>query len=168
MTTLEKYHQQRVVTDKNRRTHYRVAKCPKSITVRLTTELNEHLLIKLYVMNFTKINVVSMVSVQRYITWCKHNSCSQISQGKKKLIMFHYIWIDVCWRKPKDAFSTQCLLLTFRYSGRSIIVWTVMSWKSLGPVNVFHNCMAANKYEAIFQDQVHHMVQTLFPDDVLL
>lgn len=94
MTTLEKYHQQRVVTDKNRRTHYRVAKCPKSITVRLTTELNEHLLIKLYVMNFTKINVVSMVSVQRYITWCKHNSCSQISQKKK--INHVSLYLDRC------------------------------------------------------------------------
>lgn len=45
------------------------------------------------------------------------------------------------------------------------MVWAAILWKSLGALIAFHGHIS-NTYEAMLQDQLHAMVQTLFPDDI--
>lgn len=78
------------------------------------------------------------------------------------------IYVDGSQRLP---FTNTVLLLTWKYSGRSIMVWAAILWKSSGPMNgPFRSLLILQptSTRAIFQYQVHPVVQTFFPDDVLL
>uniref|UniRef100_A0A3P8ZVN0 Uncharacterized protein n=1 Tax=Esox lucius TaxID=8010 RepID=A0A3P8ZVN0_ESOLU len=42
------------------------------------------------------------------------------------------------WRKPKNAFSPQCVLPTVKNSGVSVMVWAAISWESFTRLQCIH------------------------------
>jgi hypothetical protein len=53
--------------------------------------------------------------------------------------------------------------------GGSVMVWATISWYSVGPIITFHVRITAKEYVDRLGNQVHPMIQTLFPNnDALL
>ena len=44
------------------------------------------------------------------------------------------------------------------------MIWAAISWYSAGPIITLHGHVTARDYVTILSDQLHPMVQTLFPD----
>jgi hypothetical protein len=41
----------------------------------------------------------------------------------------------VCvWRMPKEACNNECLVSTVKHGGRYVMIWTVVSWYTAGPI----------------------------------
>ena len=66
------------------------------------------------------------------------------------------------WRQTRDADIPDNFLPAVVHRVGSN--WTAISWKSLGLIIPKHDRVTANDYDAIFGDQLHPMIQTLFPD----
>ena len=71
--------------------------------------------------------------------------------------------VFVC-RQPRDAYNTDCLLPTVKQGGGSVMVLTAISWNSLGHIVAMHGSINSKDYPNILGDQVHPIVQALFPD----
>jgi hypothetical protein len=50
------------------------------------------------------------------------------------------------------------------HGGRYVTVWGAISWYSGGPVITLNGCITAGDYIDILGNQVHPMVQMLFPN----
>jgi len=72
-------------------------------------------------------------------------------------------WIYV-WRTPKEAYNLECLVQSVKHGGRSVIIWATVSWYSTGPIIILNCRIAASDYKDILGNQVHPMVQMLFPN----
>ncbi|GBM19795.1 hypothetical protein AVEN_208664-1 [Araneus ventricosus] len=70
------------------------------------------------------------------------------------------------WRTPSQAYSTDCLLPRVKHGGGSVTVWAAISWFFVGPTFTSQSHIKAKDYVTILADQVHPMVQTLFPNGV--
>lgn len=53
---------------------------------------------------------------------------------------------------------------TMKHGGRFVMVWAAISWFSAGPIIVLQGTVTASEFVTIFDDHVHLMVQSLFPD----
>ena len=62
-------------------------------------------------------------------------------------------------------FNPQYLLLTVKHGCRAVMVEAAIYWGSLGLMITLHDCVTAKEYEAILQNEVHPVVQMLFPGD---
>ena len=51
-----------------------------------------------------------------------------------------------------------------KHGARSVMVWTAISWNSLGPIVALHDRINSKDYLNILEDHVHPMVNPLFPD----
>ncbi|GFU92802.1 transposable element Tcb1 transposase [Trichonephila clavipes] len=69
------------------------------------------------------------------------------------------------WRTPKEAFAPECIVLTVKHGGGSLMVWGAISWRGLGPLVTLHDKVKAAHYVNILGDQVHPFVQTSFPGE---
>jgi hypothetical protein len=47
----------------------------------------------------------------------------------------------------------------------AVIVWAPISWYSVGPFITLHGRITARKYMDRFGNQMHPMIQTLFPNN---
>jgi hypothetical protein len=47
--------------------------------------------------------------------------------------------------------------------GDSVMVWTAISWYPVGPIVTLHGRITAREYVEKLGNQVHPMIQTLFP-----
>jgi hypothetical protein len=47
----------------------------------------------------------------------------------------------------------------------SVMVWAAVSWYSISPIITLHGRITAGKYMDRFSNQVHPMIQTLFPNN---
>lgn len=110
-------------------------------------------------------------NVKQRVQWCKDHRTWTLDAWK------HVIWSDessftvfptsgrvYVWRSPGEAYELDCLKPTVKHGGGSCMVWGAMSWYSMGPIIVLEGKVTAHKYLNILADQVHPMVQTLFPD----
>ena len=68
------------------------------------------------------------------------------------------------WKQPKEAFYPDCLLLTVKHGGGSVMIWDAVSWKSAGPMISLHGRINSRDYLGILGDQIHPMVHALFPE----
>ncbi|PNF27169.1 hypothetical protein B7P43_G07844 [Cryptotermes secundus] len=71
------------------------------------------------------------------------------------------------WRTPSQAYNPDCLLPRVKHGGGSIMVWAAISWYSVGPIITLQGHVTANDYVTVLGNQVHPMVQTLFPNDAI-
>jgi hypothetical protein len=46
-----------------------------------------------------------------------------------------------------------------------MMVWIVISWYSVGPIVAFHGLITAREYMDRLGNQVHPMIETLFPNN---
>lgn len=69
-------------------------------------------------------------------------------------------------KKLNDVFNSQCLLLTVKHAGSSVMAGAAIYWGSLRLMIALHDCITAYEYEAILQNQVHPVVQILFLHDI--
>ena len=72
------------------------------------------------------------------------------------------IRLCLCWRK---AWNPECLVPTMKHGGRSVMIWAAISWYFAGPVITLHGWITASDYMDILGNQVHAVVQMLFPDN---
>jgi hypothetical protein len=61
---------------------------------------------------------------------------------------------------PKEAYNPECLAPTAK-QGRGCVI----SWYSVGPIISFHGRITASEYVNILGNQVHPMIQSLFPNN---
>jgi hypothetical protein len=66
---------------------------------------------------------------------------------------------------PKEAWNPECLVPTVKHRGRSVVIWAVISWYCAGPIITLNGQITASDYMDILGNQVHAMVQMLFPDN---
>jgi hypothetical protein len=73
-------------------------------------------------------------------------------------------WVCV-WRVPKEAWNPECLVPPVKHRGRSVVIWAVISWYCAGPIITLNGQIAASDYMDILGNQVHAIVQMMFPDN---
>ncbi|GFX86811.1 transposable element Tc1 transposase [Trichonephila clavipes] len=69
------------------------------------------------------------------------------------------------WRTPKEVCAPECIVLTVKHGGGSLMVWGAISWRGLGPLVTLHDKVKAAHSVNILGDQVHPFVQTSFPGE---
>ncbi|GFX38001.1 DDE_3 domain-containing protein [Trichonephila clavipes] len=67
------------------------------------------------------------------------------------------------WRKPAQAYDRYCPLPTVKHGGGSVMIWAAVLWFSVGPIVTLKGRITEEKYREILVDQVHPVMQTLFP-----
>ena len=65
-------------------------------------------------------------------------------------------------RKPKIL---NCLVPTTKHGGRSVIIWAASSWYSTGHTINLNGRILVNDHVDILGNQVHSVVQMLFPNN---
>ena len=66
-------------------------------------------------------------------------------------------------RAPSQEYDRDCLLPTVKYEDGSVIIWAAVSSLSVGPIVFLKGRITGEMYREISPDQVHSMMQTLFP-----
>jgi hypothetical protein len=69
------------------------------------------------------------------------------------------------WRTPKEAYNPEHLVPAMEHRGGSVMVWAAISWYSVGPTVTLHGRITAKEYVDRLSNQVHPMIQTLFPNN---
>jgi hypothetical protein len=65
--------------------------------------------------------------------------------------------------RKKPIILKEYLALKAIHDERSVMVWTAIPWYSVGPIITHHVRITARKYVDRSENQVHLMIQTLFP-----
>jgi len=82
------------------------------------------------------------------------------------LTVVHKIGRVNVWRTPKEACIPECLVVsTVKHGGKSVLIWAAISWYSIGPIITLHVRITASDCMDILFNQVHPMVQILFPNN---
>ncbi|GBM40850.1 Transposable element Tc1 transposase [Araneus ventricosus] len=68
------------------------------------------------------------------------------------------------WRTPSQPYNTDCLLPRVKHGRGSVMVLSAITWFSVGPMITLQGYIKAKEYVNILADQVHSMVQALFPN----
>ena len=68
------------------------------------------------------------------------------------------------WRTPKEAYNPECLVPTAKHGGASVTIWAAISWYFAGPMITVNGEITASDYVDILGNQVHPVVQMLFPN----
>jgi hypothetical protein len=63
-------------------------------------------------------------------------------------------------RKPPE-----CLVATVKHGSGTVIIWAAISWYSAGPIITLHGRTTASDYVDILGNQMHPVVQMLFPNN---
>jgi hypothetical protein len=69
-------------------------------------------------------------------------------------------------RTPKKAYNPECLVPTVKYGAGYVMIWTAMFWYSAISIILLIGRITASNYVDIIGDQVHPLVQMLFPKNV--
>ena len=67
------------------------------------------------------------------------------------------------WRTSKEACNVNCLLLTVKLGGGSIMIWVTKSWYSADPLIHITGQITVNEYLDILNDAVLTMTSMLLP-----
>ena len=68
------------------------------------------------------------------------------------------------WCQPKDFYNPECLVLTVKGSGGSVMLWGTFSCHGLGAAVIpFEGKVNANRYLMVPSDHLHPMLQHFFP-----
>jgi hypothetical protein len=63
------------------------------------------------------------------------------------------------WRTSKEACNLECLVLTVKHRGGSVMVWAAILWYSIGPIITLHGQIIARDHVDTMGNQVYHMIQ---------
>jgi hypothetical protein len=66
---------------------------------------------------------------------------------------------------PKEAYNPECLVPTVKHGRQSVMIWAAISWYSAGPIITRNSRLTASDCVDILDNQVHPMVQMLFPNN---
>jgi len=66
---------------------------------------------------------------------------------------------------PKEAWNPECLVPSVKHGGGSVLIWAAISWYCAGPIIALNGWITASDYMDILGNQVHAVVQMLFPDN---
>jgi hypothetical protein len=69
------------------------------------------------------------------------------------------------WRSPKEAHNAECLVQTVKHGGGSVMVWVAIPWYSDAPIITLQGRITARDYVDRLDNQVHSMIQILFPNN---
>jgi hypothetical protein len=69
------------------------------------------------------------------------------------------------WKTSKEAKNPECLVPTVKHGGGSVMVSAAISWHFAGSIITHHGRITVRKYVDRLGNQVHHMIQTLFPNN---
>jgi len=162
-----------------------VTKSPRTTAQKITSEFNVHLedsvssrtvrreLHKLNIYGRAAIAkpFISKENAHRRRHWCNEHKTWTSGNWKK------VIWSDessftlfptsgrvYVWRTPEEAYNPNCLVPTVKHGGGSVMVWAAISWYSAGPIIRLHGRITSGDYVDILGNQVHPMIQTIFPN----
>jgi hypothetical protein len=62
------------------------------------------------------------------------------------------------------ANNPECLIPAVKHMEGSVMVWAAISWYSVGHIVIFHGGITAREYMDRLGNQVHPMIQMLFPN----
>jgi hypothetical protein len=65
----------------------------------------------------------------------------------------------------KEASNPECLLPSVKNGGGSVMIWAAISWYSAGLIVTLNVRITAGDYVDILINQVHLMIQALFPNN---
>ena len=88
----------------------------------------------------------------KYVIW----------SDKLFVMLQHQVYV---WRMPKEAYNPECLVPTVKHGGGSMVIWAAISWCSADPIITLNSQITASDYVDIVGNQVHLMVQMMFPDN---
>ena len=174
------------LSERDRRTLNRIVRNDRRSTAhKITTELNEHLQNpvstktvrrELHKGGFhgkvaIRKPLLSQTNVSKRLEWCLAHRNWSLEQWKSVIFsdessfsLFPTSGRVYVWRQPKEAFDSDCLQPTVKHGGGSVMIWGAISWKSTGPMISLHGKINSRDYLQVLSDQVHPMVQALFPD----
>ncbi|GFW05880.1 DDE_3 domain-containing protein [Trichonephila clavipes] len=66
-------------------------------------------------------------------------------------------------QETKQRYDRDCLLPIVKHGWESVTIWAVVSWYFAGPIVNLKGRIPGEKYREISADQIHPMIQTLFP-----
>jgi hypothetical protein len=69
------------------------------------------------------------------------------------------------WRAPKEAYNPECLFPRVKYGVGSVMVWATILWYSVRLIITPYGRITAREYVERLGNQVHPMIQTLFPNN---
>jgi hypothetical protein len=69
------------------------------------------------------------------------------------------------WRTPNRAYNLECLVPTVKRGVGSVVVWAAISWYSVGRIITPHGQITAREYVDRLCNQMHPMIQMLFPNN---
>ena len=72
--------------------------------------------------------------------------------------------VDV-WRRPKEAYNPEFLVLVVKAGGGSLMIWTATYWYSADAIITLNGQITASDYVDILGNQVHSVVQMMFPNN---
>lgn len=172
--------------DRDRRVLKRiVSKNHKTTAPKVTAELNQHLANPVSTKTVRRElhgagyhgraaiakPFLSQINIERRKKWCNDHKNWTMDQWKNvvysdesSFTLFPCSGRVYVWRQPKEAYDPDCLTPTVKHGGGSVMIWAAISWNSLGPAVALHGRVNAQAYLSILADQVHPMVQTLFPN----
>jgi hypothetical protein len=107
---------------------------------------------------------------------CINNGVMTIKPGQKTTGNAHMTWSDessftlfptservnVCIT-PKEVYNPECLVPTMKNGEGSVTVSVAILKYRVGPIITYHAQITAREYVNRFGNQVHLMIQTLFP-----
>ena len=67
------------------------------------------------------------------------------------------------WRMLAQVYDPVCLYPIVKYGGGFVVIWAAMPWFSIRPIVTLKVRNSGEKYWEILANQVHPMMQTLFP-----
>jgi hypothetical protein len=70
------------------------------------------------------------------------------------------------WRTPKEAYNPECLISRVKQGGSDGLGSSIMVQYSVGPIIILHGRITVREYVDRLDNQVHLMIQTLFPNNV--
>jgi hypothetical protein len=65
----------------------------------------------------------------------------------------------------KEACNPKCLVQSVKHVGGHVKIWAAISLYSLGPIIAIHGQITAEEFVDRLGNQVHPMIQTLFPNN---
>jgi hypothetical protein len=72
------------------------------------------------------------------------------------------------WRTPKEAYNQECLVPTVNHGDGFGNVWVAILWYFVCSIITVYVRITAREYVEKLGNQVHPMIQTLFPNNVLV
>ena len=110
-------------------------------------------------------------NVAKRLQWCMNHRDWSLEQWKSVIFsdkssftLFPTTGRVYFWRQPKEAFDPDCLHPTLKHGRDSVMTWGTICWKSSGPMISLHGRINSRDYLKNSSDQIHLMVQTLFPE----